>query len=281
MKSKKNNSTSSGRNGKNPGTLYTLASPPKKTSSAKHTEPAAGLSKTGSSSQKKMCSGTTKDNSLKPKQQLAVPKLPNRANRLTETLKRLKVKPEQLASAPQITTMYKNAEGGLKTVLDAMRYANQDEVIAAFLKKYNAIPEGDRRNVPWEAVAIAAKLDVRTLSGAIMNAIALSSGNTSRLLALTAHPKMMRARILYGQLPGGDKDRTALDMMVGALPSPKGPTFIGKAVFAGGGGKTAEGTEESDTFDGEDDMDDLFPQPAAMQEKLVPIRQRRLESDTK
>jgi len=189
------------------------------------------------------------------------------------------VKPEQLAAAPQITDLYRNAEGGLKAVLSAMRFCLHDEVIATFLAKYDSIPVGDRPRLPWEAIALAAGLDVRTVSGAILNAIVQSCANTSKVLAFTAHPKVMRATIRYGQKPSGEKDRRALDLMVGALPSPKGPTFIGKAVFGGASG-SADGQEpgsEEPIFDREGaDLDRLFPSAAAMQDKLVPIRQRQL-----
>ena len=147
-------------------------------------------------------------------------------------------------------------------------------MITAFLKRYDAIPEGDRQRLPWEAIAVAAKIDVRTLSGAILNAITVHAGNLSRLLALTGHPKLMKARIKWGQLPGGDKDRMAVDMMVGALPSPKGPTFIGKAVF-GGNAKEKDDGDDAEIFDAEGDLEELFPSPTAMQEKLVPVRALR------
>lgn len=194
-----------------------------------------------------------------------------------EALKRLKVKSEQLATLPQITRMFRKADGGLKTVLAAMRFSAQDEVIATFLKKYDSLPLGDRSHLPWEAVAVAAKLDVRTLCGAIMNAIVLSAGNTSKILALTSHPKLMEATIKYGQLPSGEKDRRALDLMVGALPSPKGPTFIGKAVFGASGSKETEKGDPADYFGEDDDLDQLFPSASAMQEKLIPIRQKQLK----
>jgi hypothetical protein len=196
--------------------------------------------------------------------------------RTAEALKRLKVKPEQLAKVPALSSMFKHAEGGLRSVLDAMRFCVHDEVIAAFLKKYDAMPETDRRCVPWEAIALSANLDGRTLCGAIMNAITLSFGNTSRILALTAHPSLMKKRIEFAKMPSGEKDRTAVDIMVGALPSPKGPTFIGKAVFGSSAEKSEESSESSEVFGSEDDLDDLFPSPSAMLEKLVPIRQKRL-----
>jgi hypothetical protein len=85
--------------------------------------------------------------------------------------------------------------------------------------------------------------------------------------------------VTYGLLPFGEKDRAALDTAMGFLPSPKGPTFIGKAIF--GSGKAvmdAQGgdDDEAPMRDDEPDLDRLFPPANAMQEKLTAIRQKML-----
>ena len=96
------------------------------------------------------------------------------------------------------------------------------------------------------------------------------------------HPDVMDARVKYAKMAGGERDRTQLDISLGFLQSPKGPTFIGKqvAVF-GGGGQKKDGSGE-DIMDAEvssdDGFDQLFPSPNEIQEKLVPIRQRLLEA---
>jgi hypothetical protein len=186
------------------------------------------------------------------------------------------VKPEQLVAAPEITPLFKNAEGGLNAVLGAMRFAAQDETIAAFLKQYDKIPVGDRRRIPWEAVGLAAKLNLQQLTVAILFAMEAASVKTVKVLALSAHPKVMRKTIEYAGMLTGVKDRTMLHQGLGFLPTAKGPTFIGKAVFGGGGGR--EGTEpgQPTVFGEDDDLDELFPPANAMQERLAPIRQRLL-----
>jgi hypothetical protein len=100
--------------------------------------------------------------------------------------------------------------------------------------------------------------------------------NAVKIIAMTAHPKITQARVLFGQMALGERDRTALDTAMGFLPSPKGPTFIGKAIF---GGKNVDqgGDDDGDSDDGDGpDLDKLFPPANAMQEKLTPIRQRML-----
>jgi hypothetical protein len=198
---------------------------------------------------------------------------------MAEALKRLKVRPESLSSAPQITPMFKKAEGGLKAVLEAMRFASQNETLRIFLKKYDSVPAGDRERLPWEAVAIAAKLDFEQLTGAIMFAMSSVSANTVKIMAWSAHPEVMRKTIKYAKLPSGEKDRSMFHTGTGWLPSAKGPTFIGKqvAVFGSGGKLNGDEPAPQATFGEDDDPELLFPSSSAMQERLVPVRQRLLQ----
>jgi hypothetical protein len=195
----------------------------------------------------------------------------------------LGVTDEDLAKSPQITPLLKKAEGKLKALLDAMRFAADDPDIRRFLEKYDTVPVGYIKHASWEAIALSADVNIRHLLGAIQVAAVNYFGNTSRMIAVTSHPKITKARVQYGLLPSGEKDRNALDVQVGALPSAKGPTFIGKAVFGSGGG-TAPQTDSAEIEEGEitdmveigDDVDRLFPESNAVQDKLVPIRQRLL-----
>jgi hypothetical protein len=207
---------------------------------------------------------------------MPVPKERAKADRVAGALKRLKIKPQLVANAPQITSLFKNAHGGLKAVLAAMRFFGQDEVIARFLKKYDAIPVGDRERIPWEAVALAAHLNIHHLIGSTMCALQAVSANTVKILAVTNQHKVTRARIKFAQLPSGERDRTALDTAYGFLPSPKGNMFIGKAVFGPQNGKEAP-EPVAPTFGQDDDLEQLFPPSNLMQEALVPVRQRLLE----
>jgi hypothetical protein len=203
----------------------------------------------------------------------------DKVDRTANALKRLRISPKELASVPQITPLLKKADGGLEQVLTAMRFS-PDAIIATFLEKYDTVPVGDRDHLPIEAIALAAQIDMTHLLGSILMALQAQSVNAVKIIAMTAHPKITEARVLYGQLPLGERDRTALDMAMGFLPNPKGPTFIGKAIF--GSGKNVmdqqRGDDEDDPGDGDDgpDLDRLFPPANAMQEKLTPIRQRLL-----
>jgi len=223
----------------------------------------------------------------KAKSLMPVPKLPAKDKRAELALKKLKVKPETLATAPKITAMLKrDLKGGLKTALEAMRYATDDNEINAFLKVYDKVPVGGRPRVPWEAIAIAAKVNPKHLLGSIRLAVEVHCMNRSRFIAVTNHPNITQARVNFGlEHVGAEKDRMALDIQVGTMQGPKGPTFIGTqqvAVFGNRGkGKDKGDEDEGKTieaqYDSSDGFDDLFPSPNDIQDKLVPIRQRLLE----
>jgi len=170
-----------------------------------------------------------------------------------------------------------------------MRFVADDPTIQSFLDKYDSVPSGDREKLSWEAIALAAGLDLRVFLGSAMLALQSQAVNMVKIIAMTSHPKITRARVKYGLLPSGEKDRTALDTAMGFLPSPKGPTFIGKAIFGSGkqnindqgAGKGDEDEEEGVVLDadGDPDLDYLFPPSNEMQTKLIPIRQKLLESN--
>jgi hypothetical protein len=205
-------------------------------------------------------------------------------DRKADALRRLrpKVTPEQLATAPPVTKLLKGSFGGLRMVMQAMRFALNDEVIAAFLKKYDSIPLGERERLPWEAVCISAGVNLNHFAGSAMLAAASYCANKSKLIIATNHPEITKKRVEYALLPSGEKDRYALDVMAGAMPSAKGPTFIGKINFGTSSPALRKGNDDDDS-EGEavstvmvDDVNQLFPQANVSQNKLVPIRQRLL-----
>jgi hypothetical protein len=292
MKSPEVLSPNSGPKPESDGKLSSLNSPVPKTKSRRKQETLTDPSTSGSESlTPKKKSDQENESSLPLKQgkssSLPVPKpLPKPVDRAQQALKRLGVDVQLLRSAPEITPLLKHAEGGLKAVLAAMRHSS-DPSITLFLEKYDSIPSGDREKLPWEAIALAAEVNLQQLGWASISAVEQYSAGVTKMLLVSSQPKIMKARIKYGLLPSGEKDRTAAQMASGVIPSPKGPTFIGKAVF--GSGKqtmSAQGAGQGDDDDdlvinGDDDpdLDTLFPPSNEMQTKLIPIRQRLLESN--
>ena len=97
-----------------------------------------------------------------------------------------------------------------------------------------------------EAVALAASVDINHLLESVMLALQAKAVNTVKIIAI-AHPAITQARVVFGQMPLGERDRTALDTAMGLRSSPKAPTFIGKAIFGSGRNvMEAQGTGRED-----------------------------------
>lgn len=154
-----------------------------------------------------------------------------------------------------------------------------------FLAKWDAVPERDRESLTIEVIAVAAGVDPRALLGEILLAAREYSVVKFKLRALEAHPDILERRIEFAKLPGGYRDRDAVDTILGALPRSK-TTFIDK-FYAGS--ETAEtDLPESDSEEAPakaitqaeemvEDENFIFPDSELMQEKIQPIRQKMLE----
>lgn len=199
------------------------------------------------------------------------PELP----RKSAALSRLGVSKEQLDSAPEITPILKETRGGIKMALSALRFSS-DPAVEKFLAKYDSIPDRDRKSLPLEAIALAADVDIRALLGEIMLAVREHSVSRVKMIAIASHPEVIKRRVEFAQLPGGFRDRDALDTMLGALPRPNAATFIDKVFF----GKPEPTNQETTKDPGEElasDEDYIFPDASEIQERIQPMRQRMLE----
>lgn len=244
--------------------------------------PLASGSPTSETNPESLSSGKENKNFSAGKKPLSTPRPLVKLDRSKDALKRLGVDEEQLARSEKFTPTLRKARGGLKAVLNAMRFCAHDGTLAAFLEKYDAVPIGDRDKLSWEAIALAAELNLQQVYGAIMFAIQNSSVNTVKIMAWSAHPSVMKKTIKYAEMASGERDRTTIHQALGFLPSPKGPTFIGKAVFGGAGQATNanvsdDGPEPVSSAFADADVDNLFPSSSATQNRLIPIRQRLLE----
>ena len=134
--------------------------------------------------------------------------------RKATALKKLGVSADQLARQPQITPLLKDTRGGLKSVLTAMRFS-KDPVIQSFLAQRDSLGVWARENVPWEAVGVAAGIDLVHLLGAALLALREHTMTAGKLIAMCYHPEVVKKRVEYAKLPGGWRDRDAIDRLVG------------------------------------------------------------------
>jgi hypothetical protein len=135
------------------------------------------------------------------------------AARKARALRKLGVSADQVASAPQITPLLKDKRGSLKPVLLAM-YLSQDPVVQCFLAKRNSLGAWERQNVCWEAIVLAAGLDVEHLLGATI----LALQKLGKTVAISQYPDVIQKRIECAMRPSGWRDRDAIDKLLGELP---------------------------------------------------------------
>ena len=207
---------------------------------------------------------------LKPSQRVPDGKLRLRKN---AALARLKISPEELRNAPPLSEILKEVRGGIGLAIKAMRFSDSEPIVT-FLKKYDSISERDRKSLSFEAIALAARINVATLLGEILLAERKHSVMRVTHIAVSAHPDVMKSRARFALKRDGYRDRDKMDEILGALKPAAGSTFIGKAFF--GSGK--EEPEEEKPEPSVTDEDWIFPDCEVMQEHVQPMRQKLLET---
>lgn len=209
---------------------------------------------------------------------LSLAKVPSSEPWSVRVLKRLRVKQSSLDKAPDISAVLKETYGGLSLAVEAMRFSTNSDLIQRWLARFDRLSDRDRK-IPRiiEAVALSQEIPVADLFGHILLALREYSVYTVKAIAVSHHPEIMKKRVEFAKLPGGFRDRDALDLMLGALPSNKGSTFIQKAVFTSTDSPENDVPEEAHPQEIVDDMDFVFPNAEDVQDKLVPIRQRLVE----
>ena len=175
-------------------------------------------------------------------------------------LAKLGIDRDRLNQAAPISEILENAEGGIPSVIAAMRFSD-DPSVQEFLKVYDESTESDRRLIPLEAFCLLADVDSSQLLGAAIVALMQQNANIVKIIAVTSHPATMRARVRNALKPGGYKDRNAIDTALRFLPQPKGSTTL---IQVPGGAIVQESMNPDDV-----DTDDLFPNLSETQKLLT------------
>lgn len=132
---------------------------------------------------------------------------------------------------PQIgllTHILDEAAGGMPQVIRAMRLS-PDAMIQEFLRHYDRASARDRRIVPFEAFALAAKLNLMQLLRAVMVALREESVSLVKVITLTAHPTITRATVKSALMESGVADRKMLHER-SQPPGLHGSASIGRSI---------------------------------------------------
>ena len=206
---------------------------------------------------------------------LAVKRLPRRESALLRLLKGTGIKPKQVENAPNLSSILGKRHGDSwhvpPSVIDSMRFS-QEEAVVKFLRVYDAIPADDRKQIPFEAVALKAECNFNELLGAAILSFRSIQSQKSAVLAMGSHPEVVEATIRDAvSLKGTDAQRI-LHTAVGFLPTPKGASINFNL------GQNNQETPDENQVTTEPDMDHLFPRIVKKQEEWQLDRTHLLES---
>ncbi|HEY1897826.1 MAG TPA: hypothetical protein VGG62_16215 [Terracidiphilus sp.] len=182
---------------------------------------------------------------------------------------------------PVVTDIIRGAMGSMRKAIQVLRFS-ADPAVVSFFETYDTIPQGDREYLPIEAIAFKASVSPVALLGAILLASKTVRGQQSALMAINAHPALLKKTIKYAGMPEGSKDRQMLHQAVGFLPSPHqggvnmnvnllGPPQYPQGIAAP---EAAPVTEEEISFES------LFPSVKLNLEEWSEDRQRLLADKT-
>lgn len=184
-------------------------------------------------------------------------------------LKSTNLSPADIRRAPSLAFL-----GGRDEVISTMRYSRHPAILQ-FLGVWDQTPERDRQQIPFEAIALKARIDIAELIGAYLLTFRTLQQQKSALLAMSAHPEVVEKTIEFAHLENGMWDRRMVHDAVGFLPSPRGPGVVINQNF----GQLTEEQETEAKFDTATapDIEDIFPLINEREEKWQNSRQKLLE----
>jgi hypothetical protein len=142
-------------------------------------------------------------------------------------IKRLGVAPEQLQSLPSITHLLEQADGGIATVLAALRLCDDNDA-QRFLDRYEHVSVSDREYLSLEEICVAAEVAPKRLLEMAVSALVEDSQSAGRIIAATYHPRVIKATAQAAMYADGHQDRKLF--LSGSGFVPQAPNRVGGAL---------------------------------------------------
>lgn len=156
-----------------------------------------------------------------------------------------------------------------------MRYSRHPAILQ-FLDVWDDTPVADRKQIPFEAVALKAKVDIAELIGAYLLSFRTLQQQKSALIAMTHHPDVVEDTIEFAGRRDGISDRRMLHEAVGFLPTPRGLSITQNFANLANQPEAETEPEKVETATAPD-IEDIFPMINDREEKWQQSRQKLLE----
>ena len=169
--------------------------------------------------------------------------LAQRTNPLTNTglaLKRLGLREKDIKGVPDITPRVKEALGSVKEAILLLR-GDDSKDSRKFIEKWDSLSDRDRKHVQLEHVVTAAGLTTRRFMELLAGAEFDHSATVSKIFVSRSQLKVLKSTVkaatdeqpifnkegdLIGQSNGDVRAMEIFHKITGAMPTPKGGTFI-------------------------------------------------------
>lgn len=133
-------------------------------------------------------------------------------------LKRLGLAPDQMSGVPRISHLLSQAEGGLPTVISALRLSDDPEA-QQFLACYDRTSDSDLQHLTLEEIVVASGVQVKRLLELAVSALVEDSRSAGAIIAASYHTQVIRATAESGiRWADSHNDRRLFLQGTGFLP---------------------------------------------------------------
>ena len=148
--------------------------------------------------------------------------------RAQEARNRLGITPEQMRRVPRIAPILECVEGGVESVIEALRFSQEDESARAFLQKYDSVPPADLEYLSVDEIRVASGADPKRLLTLALDWLVKISLMKANIQLSSALPGITEAMVKSALTDKGTRDRRLLFQIAGILPTahPAGPLAV-------------------------------------------------------
>ena len=158
---------------------------------------------------------------------LAVPSAPQ--GRAEEARKRLGITPEQMRRVPRIAPILECVEGGVESVIEALRFSQEDESARAFLQKYDSVPPADLEYLSVDEIRVASGADPKRLLTLALDWLVKISLMKANIEVSSNLPGITKAMVKSALTDKGARDRRLFFQITGILPTAHPGGFVAVA----------------------------------------------------
>jgi hypothetical protein len=121
---------------------------------------------------------------------------------------------------PRIAPILECVEGGVESVIEALRFSQEDESARAFLQKYDSVPPADLEYLTVDEIRVASGADPKRLLTLALDWLVKISLMKAQIAVYSSLPRVAGELIKSAVADKGTRDRRLFFQITGFLPTP-------------------------------------------------------------